>query len=135
MELIKDPVAEPDPPTDWRTPYLNCLLHEVLLANKTEDRQLTCHAKSVIVIKGELYKCSHTEILQRCIPTEQGKDLLEDIHGGVYEHHAAPRALVENAFRQGFYWPTVVVDAEQVVRTCKGCQYYAQQTHLLAQAL
>ena len=135
MELVKDLVVEPDPPTNWRTPYLNCLLHEVLPADKTEAQWLARRAKSFIVIKGELYKRSHTGILQRCIPTEQGKDLLEDIHGGVYGHHAAPRALVENTFWQGFYWPTVMADAEQVVRTCKGCQYYARQTHLLAQAL
>ena len=100
-----------------------------------EARWLTHRAKSFVVIEEEFYKRSLTRILQRCIPTKQGKDLLEDIHGGVYEHHAAPRALVENAFRQGFYWPTVVVDTEQVVRTCKGCQYYARQTHLPTEAL
>lgn len=40
-----------------------------------------------------------------------------------------------NAFLQGFYWPTTVSNAHHVVRTCKGCQYYARQTHLSAQAL
>jgi transposase InsO family protein len=39
------------------------------------------------------------------------------------------------AFRQGFYWPTVVADATRIVRTCQGCQFYARQTHLPAQAL
>ena len=73
MELFKDPVAEPDPPTSWRTPYLDCLLHEVLPADTTEARQLARRTKSFIVIKGELYKRSHTGILQRCIPTEQGR--------------------------------------------------------------
>ena len=67
--------------------------------------------------------------MQHCIPVEQGKQLLSDIHGGVYGHHVAPRTLVGDAFRQGFYWPTTVADAEQIVRTYKGCQYYAQQTH------
>jgi hypothetical protein len=28
-----------------------------------------------------------------------------------------------------------VVDADEVVRTCEVCQYYARQTHLPAQAL
>ena len=121
MELDKDPVAELDPATDWRTPYLDCLLHEVLPADKMEARRLARHAKSFVIIKGELYKRSHTEILQRCIPTEQGKDLLKDIHGRVYGHHAAPRTLVGNTFWQGFYWPTAVADVEQVVRTYKGC--------------
>jgi hypothetical protein len=31
--------------------------------------------------------------------------------------------------------PTAIADADQVVRTCEGCQHYASQTHLLAQAL
>ena len=38
-------------------------------------------------------------------------------------------------FRQGFYWPTAVADAEQIVRNYEGCQYYTRQTHLPAQAL
>ena len=40
-----------------------------------------------------------------------------------------------NAFRQGFYWPTAVADATRIVRSCQGCQFYARQTHLPAQAL
>ena len=40
-----------------------------------------------------------------------------------------------NAFRQGFYWPTAVADATDVVRTCEGCQFYARKTHLPAHAL
>ena len=40
-----------------------------------------------------------------------------------------------NAFRQGFYWPTVVASATDVVRTCEGCQFYARKTHLPAHVL
>jgi hypothetical protein len=42
---------------------------------------------------------------------------------------------VGNAFRQGFYWPTAVADATRIVRSCRGCQFYARQTHLPAQTL
>jgi hypothetical protein len=31
-----------------------------------------------------------------------------------------------NAFRQGFYWPTTVADANEIMRTCEGCQLYAR---------
>ena len=99
MELDADPVAEPDPLADWRTPYLDYLLREVLPMGKTEARRLTRRAKSFVVIEEELYKRSHTGILQRCIPIEQGKQLLSDIHGEVCGHHAAPRTLVRNALR------------------------------------
>jgi hypothetical protein len=50
-------------------------------------------------------------------------------------HHTAPRTLVGNAFCQGFYWPTAVTDANKIVRTCEGCQFYAHKTNLPAHAL
>ena len=103
MELDKDPAIEPDPLADWRTPYIDCLLREALSMDKMEARWLMCCAKSFVLIEGELYKRSHTRILRCCIPIEQGKRLLSDIHGGVYGHHATPKTLVGNAFRQGFY--------------------------------
>ena len=84
-------------------PYLDQLLHEVLSMDKMRAQRLARGAKSFAIIDGELYRRSHTGILQRCIPIEQGKRLPSDIHGGVYGHHAMPRTLVENAFRQRFY--------------------------------
>ena len=98
MELDEDPAIEPDPLVDWRTPYLDYLLHEALLMNNTEARRLAHHAKSFAIIDGELYRQSHTRVLQRCIPIEQGKRLMSDIHGGVCGHHVAPRTLVGNTF-------------------------------------
>ena len=94
MELDEDPTTEPDPLGDWRMPYLNYLLHERLSTDKT---------KSFVLIGGEHYRRSHIGILQRCIPIKQEKQLLTDIHDGVYEHHAAHRTLVGNVFRQGLY--------------------------------
>jgi transposase InsO family protein len=74
-------------------------------------------------------------MLMKCIPTQQGKEFLLEIHASIYGHHATPRSLVGKAFRQDFYWLTALRNAEELVRTCKGCQFYAWQTHLLAQAL
>ena len=112
--------------------YLDYLLHDTLPTDKTEARRLACRAKSFVLVEGKLYKQSHTGILQLCIPIEQGKFLLSNIHGEICGHHAVPRTLDGNTFRQGFYWPTSVANAEQVVRTYEGCQYYARQTHLPA---
>jgi hypothetical protein len=51
---------------------------------------------------------------------------LGEIHLSACGHHAAPRTLVGNAFKQGFYWPTVVADATSIVRSCWGCQFYVK---------
>jgi len=83
-------------------------------------------AKTFLLLDGEMYKRSPSGILMRCIPHQEGIMLLEDIHSGACGHHAAPRTLVGNAFRQGFYWPTAVADATEIVWTWEGCQLYAR---------
>jgi transposase InsO family protein len=116
-------------------PILEWIDQGRLPADSTEARRIARRAKSFTVIDGELYKRSPSGVLQRCIPIPEGRELIRDIHAGICGHHAAPRTLVGNAFRQGFYWPTAVADATEIVRTCEGCQFYARKTHLPAQAL
>ena len=56
MELEEDPVIEPDPLVDWRTPYLDYLLRKALPTDKIEVRRLASHAKSFVLIKGKMYR-------------------------------------------------------------------------------
>jgi hypothetical protein len=125
------------PNQNWQTPYLEYLLQGELPLDKAEARRLARRAKSFVLLcdEKELYHRSPSGILQRCISVAEGQELLQEIHSGACGHHATPRALVGNAFQQGFYWPTAVADATRIVRSCQGCQFYARQTHLPAQAL
>jgi ribonuclease HI len=125
------------PNRNWQTPYLHYLHRRELPLDRTEARRLARRAKSFVLLGDgkELHHRSPSGILQRCISIAEGQKLLQEIHSGACGHHAAPRALVGNAFRQGFYWPTAVSDATRIVRTCQGCQFYARQMHLPAQAL
>jgi ribonuclease HI len=125
------------PNRNWQTPYLQYLHQGELPLDRAEAWRLARHAKSFILLgdEKELYRRSPSGILQRCISITEGQELLQEIHSGACGHHVAPRALVGNAFRQCFYWPTAVADATRIVRTCQGCQFYARQTHLPAPAL
>jgi hypothetical protein len=71
----------------------------------------------------------------KCVPQEEGKDILEEIHKGVCGNHTSSRTLVSNAFRQDFYWPTALGDAEELVRRCQQCQYFTKQQHVLSYKL
>jgi ribonuclease HI len=124
------------PNRNWQTPYLPYLHRGEQPLDKAEARRLARRAKLFVLLgdEKELYHRSPSCILQRCISIAEGQELLQEIHSGACGHHAAPRALVGNAFRQGFYWPTAVDDATRIVRSCQGCQFYARQTHLPAQA-
>jgi hypothetical protein len=120
---------------DWRAKYLSWMDQGELPSDRSEARLITRMAKSFTLFNIELYKHAASGILQRCIPIPQGHELHRDIHVGVCGHHAALRTLVGNAFCQGFYWPTTVVDANEIVRTYEGCQFYACKTNLPAHAL
>ena len=61
-----------------------------------------------IALGDELYKQSPSGVLMKCIPTNQGKQLLLEVHAKICGHHMAPRSLVRKAFQQGFYWPTAL---------------------------
>jgi ribonuclease HI len=86
---------------NWQTPYLEYLLRGELPLDKAETRRLARRAKSFVLLgdEKELYHCSPSGILQRCISVAQGQELLQEIHSGACGHHAAPRALAGNAFR------------------------------------
>jgi ribonuclease HI len=120
---------------DWRDKYIAWMDRGELPSDRSEARRITRMAKSFTLVDGELYKRADSGILQRCVPIPQGRDLLWDIHAGVCGHQSAPRTLVGNAFRQGFYWPTAAADASEIVRTCEGCQFYARKSNLPAHVL
>src|SRR4051794_26775066 len=83
----------------------------------------------------QLYKRSATGVFQKCISQLDGIHILREIHLGDCGHHAAPRSLIAKAFRQGFYWLTTKADADKLVGSCRGCQFYAKQPNVPAEEL
>jgi hypothetical protein len=130
MEIEPAPHAE-----DWWAKYLAWMDRGELRPDRSKDRRNARMAKSFTLVDGELYKRAASGVLQRCIPIPQGRELIREIHAGMCGHHAAPRTIVGNTFRQGFYWPTTIADANEVVRTCEGCQFYARKTNLPSHTL
>jgi hypothetical protein len=87
---------------DWRDKYIAWMDRGKLPSDRSEARRIARMAKSFALGDGEQYKRAASGVLQRRVPIPQGRELLRDIHAGVCGHHAAPRTLVGNAFRQGF---------------------------------
>src|SRR6185312_5138215 len=60
--------------------------------------------------------------LLKCVFRDEGRRLLEEINARICSSHIRTRALVGKAFREGFYWPSAIANAHEVVRTCPNCQ-------------
>ncbi|KAK1694005.1 hypothetical protein QYE76_010702 [Lolium multiflorum] len=119
----------------WVEPIKEFLINGTLPVDENESRRIQRRSKAYTIINGEVYKRSVTGVLQRCVEPEEGREMLEEIHRGECGHHASSRALVAKVFRHGFYWPTALDNAEDLVRKCNGCQRYAKQNHTPASGL
>ena len=84
---------------------------------------------------GELYRKQPNDVSLRCISREQGNELLVDIHNGDCGHYSSSQTLVGKAFRSGFYWPTVLNDATELVNSCEAYQFHAKQINQPPQGL
>jgi hypothetical protein len=121
---------------DWRQPFIDYIREQKVPTDKNLAEQLIRRAKSYILVVDKLCRRGATSgVLMKCVPREEGKDILEEIHKGVCGNHASSHTLVSKAFRRAFYWPTALGDAEELIRRCQGCQYFTKQQHVPAYKL
>jgi ribonuclease HI len=121
---------------DSRKPFMDFILDQLVPGDKAERERITRRSANYIVIGSVLYrKVASTGILMKCILRSEGLQLLAEIHSDECICHAASTNLVGKAYRSGFYWPTAVTDAKDLIKRCKGCQFFAKQQHLPAQVL
>jgi ribonuclease HI len=116
-ELHTPSIPEPAPPTtvpvhppagqevmmidvDWRQPFIDYLSEQKVPSDKNLVEQLIRRAKSYVLVGDKLYKRGTSSgVLMKCVPRQEGKDILEEIHKGVCGNHASYCTLVSKAFR------------------------------------
>nr|CAE01745.2 OSJNBb0056F09.8 [Oryza sativa Japonica Group] len=119
----------------WIAEIQAYLVDKTLPEDREGSERVQRISKRYVLMEETLYRRAANGVLLKCIPREQGVELLADIHEGECGAHSASRTLVGKAFRQGFYWPTALNDAVDLVRRCRACQFHAKQTHQPAQAM
>jgi hypothetical protein len=138
FEIIKEPSIKETKPKivnvvgtpDWRVEIMAYLRGHYEPQDELEEKRLQQRARGYTVVNGELYKSGVTEQWLRCITSEKGLELLKEIHSGFCGAHISTRALAGKAIKQGFYWPTINIDAKKLVRECEACQKTANQQNL-----
>jgi hypothetical protein len=111
---------------DWRAPIIAFLRGHYEPVETHDFKRMQARARGYIIKDNNLFKLGVCAPLLKCITQGQGIKLMKEIHGGMCGSHIAVRALAGKAFRQGFYWPMAIKDVEQIVKTCKACQFAAK---------
>jgi hypothetical protein len=85
---------------DWRQPFIGYLSEQKVPWDKNLAEQLIRRAKSYVLVRDNLYRRGTSSgVLMKCVPRQEGKDILKKIHKGVCGNHASSRTLVSKAFR------------------------------------
>jgi hypothetical protein len=136
FEILTAPSIKPDKQSlsivnaitsiDWRAPII-AFLHGHYEPVETHDmKRMQARAKGYILKDDNLFKLGVCAPLLKCITQEKGIELVKEILSGMCGSHIAARALAGKAFRQGFYCLMAIRDVEQIVKTCKACQFTAK---------
>jgi hypothetical protein len=84
---------------DWRQPFIDYIREQKVPTDKNLAEQIIHQAKSYIIVGDKLYRRGATSgELMKCVPREEGKDILEEIHKRVCGNHVFSRTLVSKAF-------------------------------------
>jgi hypothetical protein len=120
---------------DWILELKAFLVSSRLPEDESEAERIVHQALGYCVKDGNLYWRHPNGVALKCISTHQGQELLRDIHAGECGHYASASTLAAKAYQSGFYWPSALWDAAEMVKRCKACQFHAKQIHRPAQEL
>ncbi|KAI5342502.1 hypothetical protein L3X38_010377 [Prunus dulcis] len=119
----------------WMDPILQFLQNQALLANPAEARRVRHRSARYPIINGSLYKRGFSLPYLRCLTPEEGHYVLREIHEGICGNHSGARSLAHKAIHQGYFWPSLHIDAQAFTQKCDKCQRFANIPQLPAEPL
>jgi hypothetical protein len=114
---------------DWILEFKAFLVSSKLPKEESEAERITRQAIGYCIKDSDLYLRRPSGIALKCNTTPEGQELLRDIHAGQCAHHSSAGTLVGKAYHSGFYWPSALSDAAEMVKRCEACQFHAKQIH------
>nr|GEU73865.1 reverse transcriptase domain-containing protein [Tanacetum cinerariifolium] len=55
---------------------------------------------------------------------DMAESIIEEIHEGSYGFNMEPRSMIFKVMKQGYYWPSMYMDAAKTIQDCTQCQAY-----------
>ena len=102
-------------------PIWDYLVEGTLPSDLKEASKLRARSSRFTIHRGTLYKRGFSSPVLKCVGREDANYILREVHEGICGNHIRARALAGKALRQGYYWPTMLKDATELVRKCKLC--------------
>ena len=116
-------------------PIWDYIIDGRLLDDPKEAAKIRTRSARFTNHKGSLYKRGFFTPILKCIAGKDTEYVLREVHEGICRNHIGARALAGKVLRQGYYWPTILKDATDLVKKCKICQEHAKISRLPSEPL
>lgn len=93
--IEEDPIGILDPISTWMDPIRAYLTDGTLPNDHYQAALLKKRASSFEMRKGELFKKGYLQPLLKCVTSEKGREVLEDLHSGYCASHVGGRLLAQ----------------------------------------
>ncbi|GKV40693.1 hypothetical protein SLEP1_g48304 [Rubroshorea leprosula] len=125
-----------DPSTPrWTTPLINYLQSGELPKDLSAVKMIKRRAAHFTLLDNQLYKRAASMPLLRCLTPYEVEYAVREVHKGVCGTHIDGKTLAWKLLRHGYYWPTMVEDAQSYVLKCLTCQFNADDIHMPGEML
>ena len=126
IDLCDVEVAQVGSKPSWMDPIWDHIIDGRLPDDQKEVAKIRTRSARFTNHKGSLYKWGFFTPILKCIAGKDTEYVLREVHEGICGNHIGARALAGKVLRQGYYWPTILRDATDLVRRCKICQEHAK---------
>ncbi len=99
-------------------------------ASKKAQTALRRLASNYVLHEGKLHKKGYHGRSLLCIPQEEAKVIMDNVHGGVCGTHMSGKMLARKIITLGYYWITMEKDCHDYVKKCDTCQKNANLQHV-----
>ena len=121
--------------SSWMTLIMAFIQDRHLPQDTAKVKKVRKRTAKFTILNDTLYKRGFSMPYLKCIDEGEAKYILEEIHQGVCEDHTGPRSLVNKAIQTGYFWPTMQVDAVELIKKCDRCQRYDNVQRIPAERL
>ena len=135
IDLCDVVVAPVESEPSWIDPIWDYIIDGSLPDDPKEAAKIRVRSARFTNHKGSLYKRGFFTPILKCIAGKDTEYVLREVHDGICGNHIGARALAGKVLRQGYYWPTILKDATDLVKKCRICQEHAKISRLPSEPL
>ncbi|GJX23761.1 reverse transcriptase domain-containing protein [Tanacetum coccineum] len=108
----------------WFADFANYFVADIIPKGMTyqQKNKFFSNLKHYFWEEPYLFKVCSDVMIRRCVSGPETRTILDQCHHGSTGGHYGPNVIAKKVLDLGFYWPTIIKEAHNLVQLCEACQ-------------